>query len=163
MLSLRYRIPAMLARDPSQLPDALSHRLSLGVERAAMEVAREEKNQAPKAFSTLANSIKAEKTGEFAWEVSPHVEHADYIAKGTHPGAFPPSESIVAWIRVMHIEPYTKGVDERALAFLIGRSIKRRGIKSNPFDERTVEKMQPRFMQIIRGALAAGMREARLA
>ena len=161
MLKIQYNIPTALGRDFNRMPDIMDRHLSRGAHRAAEEVAREEKREAPKALSTLVNSIKATRKGPFSFEVSPHVEYADYVAQGTRLGKKrPPIEPIIAWIRVKRISP--DHGDARDLAYAIAAGIQRHGVRANPFHKRTMETMGPRVHRIIRGALASGMREARL-
>ncbi len=162
-MQINYKIPKVITRDLPRMPDVFRRHMSRGVHRAALEVGREERRAAPKAFSTLANSIKESRIGEFAWAVSPSAEHADYMEQGTRPGAFPPPESIMAWLEVKRITPNDDSTSMRSLAFLIGRSIQRKGIRKQPFAAPTAEKMEPRVYQILRQSAAAGLREMRLA
>jgi len=116
------------------MPQRLAWHLDLKLKRFAQEIAREMKAKAPKAFTTLANSIGVDPDGPLAYKVGPHVAYAWYVEKGRKPGGkMPPINVLIDWIKVKHLQPFDATMDERDLAFLIGRMMQRRGIKAQPF------------------------------
>lgn len=71
------------------------------------------------------------------------VHYAIYVEKGTRPH-FPPVQAIAEGMRVTP-----------EVAFLIARSISRKGTKAYPYLERTAEKIYPKLAGYIREALEA--------
>jgi len=65
-----------------------------------------------------------------------------YIESGRKPGTFPNLGAIIKWIRVKKILPRnSKEVKtEKQLAYLIGRAIKKRGIKPLPLLDKAIDK-----------------------
>ena len=162
-LRIQYRMPRRLLDGMDRLPAALSRGAELGLHRAALEVARDEKGRAPKAFGQLTNSVRAHRTGRMEWRVTPGgenpVRHAGPMEYGTRPGAMPPVENIRTWLRAKRIESSTH--DERTLAFLIARGIARHGVRAHPYIRPTHDAMEPRVHDIVRTHLARGLRELR--
>ncbi len=145
-----------------RFPDALLRQADLGVQRAGDELARGMRREAPKAHSILTNSIQRTKLGQGIHAVVAGAHYAKPVDRGTGRGGFPPEQSLLDWIRVKKIQPNDPSMSQRDLAYVIARSIFRRGTPSQPFATETKEKMQPRIMQVIRGGVARGMRELRL-
>ena len=120
-------------------PKALARHMNRRIGRVAHVMARTEKREAPKAESTMTNSITPEKVSDFEYTVGPHVDYAEAVELGTDGGGFPPQQSILDWIRVKHIEPDDGGMDEEDLAYVISRSIAARGTPPQPFIEPTYQ------------------------
>jgi len=144
----------------SRAPELMLKHLRNGIHRGAQELARAEKEASPKAFGTMANSIKPTRTDDLSYRVDVGVSYAAGIEFGTEPGAFPPIQSILEWLRVKRIEPQDAGTSARDLAFLIARGIREHGIKASPFFYPTTEKMTPRVHDLVRAALGRGVSEA---
>ncbi len=147
----------------ARAPQTVHRHLSRGVSRAGQETARAEKEQAPKAHSTLANSIRSQRAGDLGADVAPTVEYAPYVNAGTEGGGWPPIQTLREWIRVKGIQPRNPGYDERDLAYAIASKIHRRGSPPQLFAEGAAEEMRPRVEEILRNSAAAGLREAGLA
>lgn len=126
-------------------------------------MAREAKRVAPKAHSTLVQSIKADRRTPFRYRIGPHVDYGRAVEEGTGPGGNPPIKALMDWIRVKRITPDNPVIDERGLARLIRDKIRLNGTPAQPYMAPTAEKMESRVMQLIRDAAQAGMREAGLA
>lgn len=123
-------IPAQL----NAMPQRLAWHLEAKLHRFAQEIARDMKAKAPKAFSTLSNSVKVDADGPLAYKIGPHVAYAWAVEYGRKPGGkMPPIQSLIDWIKVKHIQPFNPQMDERDLAFLMGRMMQKRGIKAQPF------------------------------
>jgi hypothetical protein len=141
-------------------PQIMARHLSRGVENAANRVAVEERIQAPKAFSTLTNSIRADIVSPFERVVGPHVGYARAVEEGTAGGGFPPPfRSLLAWIKVRRIQPDDPSMTQEGLAVVISRSIAQRGTPPIPFRRRTFGKMKPRVFDILRASVQAGLDE----
>jgi len=160
MLNIKVAIRPDIDRAMRQFPDIMLRHVARGTHRAAEEVAREEKQVVPKAFSTLVNSIKSSSVSQTAYRVGPGVNYADAVEFGTDPGTFPDIQHIREWLRVKHIAPQNSDFDERDLAYFIARGIFRHGIKPQPFAAPTVKKMAPRVHEIVNASIRTGLREA---
>jgi len=160
MLNIKVAISPDIDQAMRRFPDIMMRHLDHGVQRAAEEVARSEKNVAPKAFSTLVDSIKTSRIGVASYRVGPGVQHAEAMEFGTKPGAFPDIQHIRDWIRIKHISPENDEFNERDLAFMIARGIRDKGVTPHPFAEPTVKKEGPRVHEIVNRAVRSGLREA---
>jgi len=162
MLNIKVAITPDINRAMRRVPDIMMRHLDRGVHRGAEEVAREEKGVAPKAFSTLVNSIKTTRVSAASYRIEPGVRHAEAMEFGTKPGAFPDIQHIREWIRIKHIVPESDEFDERDLAFMIARGIRDKGVTPHPFAAPTSEKMESRVHEIVNQAVRSGLREAGL-
>lgn len=147
---------AALGRAPREVGRSLER----GLDRAGHEVAREGKRQAPKAFSTLANSIKSSRVSPFTREVAPGVNYGRAVEEGTPPGTMPPRSALEPWVR---FRTRATGRELRDRAFGLARYIKEHGTRAQPYMEPTRVKMESRVVEIVRESTAAGLREAGLA
>jgi len=144
----------------SHAPGVMLRNIGKGLNRAAQELARSEKHAAPKAFSTLANSMHVTRRDPLTFEVAPGVNYAADIEFGTGPGVMPSVQSILEWVRVKRIEPDDEGMSARDLAFMIARGIRDHGILPNPFFFPTVDKTTPRIHEIVHASINAGIEQA---
>lgn len=116
------------------------------------------KKNVPIASGKLHNSIDVQvnKFGSI-YKVSCRLDEVyKYIEEGRKPGSFPNLDAIVKWIKVKPIipRPYKgKLPTTNQLAFLIGRSIKKNGIKPKPFINNTVESVHNKYEQLIYSAI----------
>lgn len=144
------------------MPQVMDKHLERGLDRGAHEVAREEKRAAPKAFTTLTNSINVLRTRPMERVITPGVDYAEMVEQGTGPGGNPPMQSLLDWIRVKRIEPRSPGMDLHDLAFVIGRSIREKGTRPHPFAAPTHQRMQDRVVELVRLSAINGLREVGL-
>lgn len=160
-MELRVRVDdAAVRRALTIAPRAAQRHIGLALDRAGQEVAREEKRVAPQAHSNLVNAIISQREALLVRRVSAGVQHAVYVEEGTGPGGRPNLYTLMQWIRVKRITPRQAGMSVRDLAFVIGRSIARKGIRAQPFAAPTAEKMQSRVMQLVAEGARNGLREA---
>ena len=122
--------------------------VSQSLDRGSHEVAREAKSLAPKAFSTLANSINVQSVGDFVRDVVAKTNYARAVEKGTGPGGLPPVQSIEDWMKVKGIE---------GDAFLIARSIAQKGTKAQPFFEPALKAKSTRILDLVYQAASRGL------
>lgn len=127
------------------------------VSRAAMELVREEKLQAPKAFSTLTHTITAEKNTTADYTVAPGANYAAAVAKGGKPHK-PPLLPLYLWLK--HKKKISNEKELRRRAYALRRYIEIHGTKANPFVTRSRIKMQGRIVSLIRQGIDAGVKEA---
>lgn len=85
-----------------------------------------------------------------------HIEdYYKYIESGRKPGTFPNVDALVKWINVKKILPKKESgiTSSKQLAFLIGRKIKRDGIKPLPILSKTITITKKTFSNLIKEAL----------
>lgn len=165
-----------LGRAPIEVGRSIEH----GIDRAGHEVAREGKRQAPKAFSTLANSIRSSRISPFTREIAPGVNYGRAVEEGTKPGTMPPPDALIPWLKQKRFGtavgfhgPQVKrkynsknaahDAELRDRAFGLARYIKEHGTRAQRYMEPTRIKMESRVLQIVRESAMDGLREAGLA
>jgi len=141
-------------------PRTMERHQRRGVGRALQELAREAKRRAPKAASTLTNSIRAIHPTPLAGAVASGVAYARYVEEGIRPGSWPPEQDLMEWIRTKGLVPDDPSMDREDLAYVIARAIHRRGIPAQPFMAPTYEAKRDRVEQILRRSTAEGLRDA---
>ncbi len=147
-------------------PLAIFRHVDRQLSHAALEIAREMRRLAPKAVSTLINSISVTRLKLMAFSIGPHVNYARFVEEGRAPGGrMPPLESIQDWVK-------TKGLlgnspEPRALrgtAWAIARHIQIHGTKPQPFARPVAKdpKMHARVQELVDEGVRNGLREAGL-
>lgn len=154
-------------------PQALEAGLTPKLDRAGEEVAREMKRAAPKAFSTLTNSIRTERDSALVRWVGPGVNHALMVEQGTGPAAgqspyFPNPLKLAPWLR-QHAGRSVGGTKAGTAArrtleqvlrdrtWALARHIATFGTRAQPFVAPTAEKMQPRVVALIQEGIDASI------
>lgn len=137
-------------------PQTLRAALSLSLDRAAEEVAREMRQAAPKAFSTLTNSIRAIKVGELDRLIAPGVDYARFVEEGARPHWPGIRNGLREWVA---FRTGARGPDLERRTFLIARAISRRGIKAQPFVAPTAERTRSRVVALLEQGVADGIRQ----
>lgn len=144
-----------LRRAPGRLRDEL--RLALG--RSALEIARAARRNAPKAHSILTNSISSYMSPDgLEAVVFAGADYARMVEERTGPGGKPPVQSMLDWIRVKRIVPDDPSMDQTDLAFVIARSIARKGTRAQPFMAPAFEDNKARAMDRINQAIGRALR-----
>lgn len=93
-------VSAQMRAQGAGLEQALGAELAVLAQQAAVLM----KNRAPKFESTLANSIRPEKTGEFEWSIGANVDYDRAVEDGRKPGkglprwSDPEAADIKAWL-----------------------------------------------------------------
>lgn len=143
---------------------AMPINIDQAVQRAAIEVGRKLKAAAPKAFSTLTNSIKEDRVALMEWRVGPHVDYAEAVEKGTSGGGFVPFKAIVSWIKTKGIQARNPEMDLNDLAWVIQKKILKSGSPAQPFVQPVVDSGFPeqRLQQLVDAAAQRTMTEAGL-
>lgn len=138
-----------------------ARRIIQSIDRAAISGANRlavaAKQAAPKAFSTLTQSINSQRRALMTFAVAPSVNYAIYVHEGTDPGTQPPIQPIHDWVRVKGITPDNPKQDQVDVAFAIAHRIKKAGVQANPFMVKAREsvetQIQARFMRAVEEAL----------
>ena len=164
MLSLEFDLADLegAADAFDKAPAQLFKRLDQAVDRGANELAREAKRNAPKAHSHLVNSIRVQRDEDLARIVGPNMDYGPYVEQGSGPGGKPPRQSILDWIRVKGIQPNQPNMTQASLAFVISRSIARKGIEPQPYMTPAAEDSRDRVHELVSKAVTLALREAGL-
>lgn len=116
-----------------QQPKTLKKNLNNAIERSLRVFARAARDKAPKAFSTLTNSIGVTRQGPLEGTVGPAVDYSAAVELGTRGGSLPPVQNIQDWIGVVGITPSDPSMDQRDLAWAIANSIATGGTPAQPY------------------------------
>ncbi len=150
-------------------PAVMTKHLARALDRAELEVEREERAEAPKAFSTLTQSIRAYRQADLDRLIAPSVNYARPVVEGSKPGYMPPLGPLMDWIKLRGgMRMARAGSGKRASqeselrdrAYGLALYIRAHGTKPNPFIENTADKMRSRVHQLLREGAAAGVAEA---
>jgi hypothetical protein len=127
------------------------------VNRAAQEFAREQKLQAPKAFSVLTNSVALLKNGNADYTVRAGAKYAQWVNNASSPHT-PPLKPLMEWLRLTKRVPAGRELFARARG--LQRFIAAHGTKANPFVNRTRSKMHGRVLVLLHEGVHAAAQEA---
>lgn len=157
-MEIRIEVDAGSAKQAfAAAPGVLERHLDQGTHRAAEELAREARALAPKAFSTLVQSIRTGRVGPAHYQVATGVAYARFMEEGVRPGKIPPGVALEPWVkRVLG----KQGEEARQTAFLIARAIGRRGIAPRRFMAQAVEAKRSRVIELVEQAVDRGLAEA---
>ena len=146
-----------LMRALLQVPDKLEKEMGNATLRNVKEIARSAREKAPKAFTTLTQSINDVMVSAYEGLIAPTVDYAQAVEEGTDGGAMPPVQNILDWIRVRNIEPNDSEMDQEDLAFTVARSLAHRGTPEQPYMEPALEdnrdRAERRYNEAIERAL----------
>ena len=143
-------------------PVEVGREVSNAVARAAIETGDKIKGYAPKAFSTLTNSIKADRISPFEYRVGPHVNYAEAVEGGRKPGSMPPIADLSQWVkRKLGI---TGDRSIKAVSWAIAKKIAQQGTKAQPFVQPVIDSGFPqrRLNQLANKGVSIGLRKAGL-
>lgn len=145
------RVKAALERAKPVVENAVDVWLARGAE----EVAREAKKQAPKAFSTLINSIRAERLGPMHYQVSEGMNYGPAVEEGTQPH-FPNPDALRPWVeRVLGV----RGKEADDKAWMIARAISRRGTRAQPYMQPAADAKRSRLFELVQQGVDQGIKE----
>lgn len=140
-----------------QAPARMHQLVGDAVWRGALEVTREARKNAPKAFSTLTQSINATRISELHWRVQPGVNYAAAVEEGRKPGKQAgTANGLTEWVKLK------TGLSGRPLdraTFAIARAIGLRGIKAQPYMQPAVASKESRVIELVRQAVDRGCAE----
>lgn len=143
-------------------PAEVMRELGRGTSRAAQEVARAERRNAPKAHSVLTNSIRVANMGSLERMVGPTVSYAEDVVQPIARQPRPPEQSILDWIRVKGIQPRVPGMPLEVLAGLIADKVALKGTPENTFLEDTAGQMADRVQELLMGSAMKALQKQRL-
>lgn len=147
-----------------QQPQKLQKNLDHAITRVLYTFARAARDKAPKAFSTLTNSIGITREGPLSGAVGPAVDYGAAVELGTGvygpggsaSGRMPPVQNIRDWIDRLHIGSVNYA-DPNDLAWAIAKSIARGGTPPQPYMAPAFEENKERAERLIDVAIAASL------
>jgi len=135
---------------------AMERNIDERLSRGAEEVARDAKGNAPKAFSNLVNTIRAERIEAMHYQVSEGMNYGRAVEEGSAPH-FPNPDNLRPWVeRVLGL----RDKPARDAAFLIARAISRRGTRAQPYMQPAAEGKVSRLFVLVQAGVDEGLREA---
>lgn len=141
-------------------PAILSRHLGRAIGRIVQDMAREARRRAPKAFSTLTQSIAAVQPSPFEGLVVAGVDYARAVEQGTGPsGRQPPVRNILDWLKVRRLVADDPAMTQEDLAYVIARAIARKGTPAQPFMVPAFESNRARAEARIDQAIDLALRE----
>lgn len=154
-MTVRHNTPNV-AEGLQRLPRAIITEMDAALARGAAEITREARERAPKDTSGLTNSIIPQRVSLLEHHIIAAREYASFQEDGTGPGGWPSLDRIMAWIRRKGITPHAAD-DDRGLAFLIRRKIRRQGTPAQPFMEPAFDAVAPKLHDRLRASVARGI------
>ena len=141
-------------------PSVLERHMRLAMMRVTMEMARSAKARAPKALSTLTNTIQAVHVSPYEGLVTAGTDYARAVEEGARGGSrMQPVSSILDWVKVRRLTPRDATMDQRDLAFMIARSIAQKGTPAQPFMRPALEDNRERAIRRINAAIRGALKE----
>lgn len=158
-MEIRIEIDAARLREGlRRAPQVLHRHVDGALSRGALEIARDARRRAPKAFSTLVNSIHSRQIGDLHYEVAPGVNYAAWVEGGRDPGKRPgTANGLREWVKLK------TGLADKPLdraTFAISRAIGKRGIKAQPYMGPALEAGESRLRALVNAAVERGLAEA---
>ncbi len=139
-------------------PEKVAAAVEQALGRGAQEVARSARRHAPKAFSTLTQSIRADRVGELHYQVVAGTNYARAVEEGRRPGSQPgTAQGLTEWVQQ---KTGASGTALDRLTHLVARAIGRRGIRPQPYMRPALEEGESRLRALVKGAVARVAREA---
>lgn len=158
MISLHITIDDAKAQSAlDRYPDRLIDAVEAALHRGAIEIARSGRRYAPKAFSTMTNSINADRVGELHYVVAPHVNYAAFVEGGRRPGKQPgTANGLMEWVRLKF---GVQGKELDRTTYLVARAIARNGIKPQPYMRPAADDHRDRIIANVRASAARAAAE----
>ena len=154
-----------------KLSTALKQGVSDEINASALKIQSDAKRLAPVNFGQLRNSIALTKDSDLTYTVSANASYAPFVEFGTGPQANVPStfpefqgkykgnstfkdmiNAIMLWVKAKGIG---NGKNDRSIAYLIARSILRKGLRPQPFLLPAYEMEKPKLIERLNKLLNA--------
>lgn len=147
------RVQEAFARAPARMTAAVEAALARGADELAVAA----KRRAPKAFSTLTNSIRALRAGELHYQVAAGAHYARMVEEGRPPGRQAGTQNgLVSWVRQ---KTGLTGTELDRRTFLVARAIGRRGLRPQPYMQPALDEVENRLRAMAKGAAARAAEE----
>lgn len=141
-------------------PEVFGKHIGSAISRGAIEVGREARRRAPKAFSTLTQSIRSRSVSVLEKEVVAGADYAEIVEKGARSGGYPKPRAMLDWIKVRRIQPEDPDMSQEDLAFAMARSIAKRGTPAQPYLIPALEARRERVNTLVSEAIDRAIKES---
>jgi len=146
-------------------PEKLEKNLDHGIDRVLHLFARGAREEAPKAFTTLTQSIGIERNGKLEGTVGPSVNYGQAVEEGTGifgpdgqpSGVMPPVENIHDWVKLVNLTPNDPSMDSADLAWAIARNIALEGTQAQPYMQPSYEDNRKEAERLLNAAINASL------
>lgn len=126
--------------------------------RGALELSRTAQRNAPKAFSTLRNSIHVAEINPLHFRVSTGVNYARAVEEGRPPGKQPgTANGLMEWVRQ---KTGLEGKDLDRKTYVIARAIGRKGTAPQPYMQPAFESEKDRIIANVQASARRAAQEA---
>jgi hypothetical protein len=129
----------------------LRQNVDRALHRGAVEVSREARDRAPKAFGVLTDAIIAKRVDWNEYHIVAGVNYAHAIEYGLPPGRMPPHRPLLAWVKAKRIG--NRGEEDNT-AYVIRRSIADRGTRPQPFMRPALNVFRSRLRELVINGLS---------
>lgn len=149
---------ARLQQALARFPDRVAAQIEFALARGAEEIARAARRKAPKAFSTLTHSIRAQRMGDLHYRIAPGANYAAMVERGRRPGRQPgTANGLTEWVKQ---KTGLEGKPLDRMSFVVARAIGRKGIRPQPYMRPALAENESRLRQLVRAGVARGIEEA---
>lgn len=158
MIKISAKLEAEKAfRSLDAAPATLDKYLLPALDRAQLETVREAQRAASQydSFGTNKLAIHGETPSKYVREVSTGTNYAAYLEQGIKPGTFPNVTNLSSWVKKKFGLSDIREIDRAT--YLVGRSIKAKGIAAKPYMAPTEEKMRDRSAELIASAVTSAL------
>lgn len=126
--------------------------------RGALELSRVAQRNAPKAFSTLRNSIHVEEINPLHFRVATGVNYARFVEEGRRPGKQPgTANGLMEWVR---LKTGLQGKDLDRKTYVIARAIGIKGIAPQPYMQPAYDSEKDRIIANVQASARRAAQEA---
>jgi len=125
------------------------------VNRAAQKGVNFARQQAPKADSTLTNSIRANRVTLSHQQIVAGAHYSKYVEDGTKKGGWVPAQTLTDWLNVKNITPADSEMSMEDLVFLVQKKIYNKGTPAQPFMAPTKAELIKILPEITRSIMQA--------
>lgn len=119
------------------------------LERGAIAMVNGARARAPKARSTLTDSIKQQRLDVARFEVYAGASYAVHVEEGAGPGGWVPRASLANWMQAAKVTPRDPRMSADSLTRLLQLLIYRNGTPAQPFFRPAVEAEVPAIDKLL--------------
>ena len=134
--------------------------LRLGVQRGALELARQMGREQPKSNSRMRDATGVEKIDPDTWHAGTSVRYGVYTDQGSGPGGWVPNAAMDEWLNLANITPHDPDMSEADLRYVMQRKIYRDGTPAQQWRTPALKKMTPRIAKLASDSVRAAVMQA---